>query len=56
LRGDAEVEPDPDYRSADQLGAKYDGVDLRSFDGPGHTRYVVIIKPVRIHAVDMTAH
>jgi PPOX class probable F420-dependent enzyme len=56
LRGDAELEPDPDYRFADQLAAKYGGMDLRALDGPGDTRYVVTIRPVRTNAVDMTAH
>ena len=56
LRGDAELEPDPDYRFADQLAAKYGGIDLRALDRPGDTRYVVTIRPVRVHAVDMSAH
>jgi PPOX class probable F420-dependent enzyme len=56
LRGDAELEPDPDYRFADRLAAKYGGIDLRTLDGPGDTRYVVTIRPARVNAVDMTAH
>ena len=52
LRGDAEVSPDPDYVFADQVGAKY-GADLRVHDQPGHTRYVVTIRPTRVNAVNM---
>jgi PPOX class probable F420-dependent enzyme len=56
LRGDAEVTPDDDYSFADRLAAKYgEGVDLREMDGPGQTRVVVTVKPVRIVAVDMGA-
>jgi PPOX class probable F420-dependent enzyme len=56
VRGDAEVTPDEDYSFADRLAAKYgEGVDLREMDGPGQTRVVVTIKPVRIVAVDLSA-
>lgn len=53
LRGDAEITPDPDYVFADQVGAKYDGADLRAHDRPGQTRYVVTIRPTRVNAVNM---
>jgi PPOX class probable F420-dependent enzyme len=53
LRGDAQVDPDPDYVFADQVGAKYDS-DLRAHDQPGQTRVVVTIRPTRINAVDMS--
>jgi PPOX class probable F420-dependent enzyme len=56
LRGDAELEPDPEYRFADRLAAKYGGIDLRALDRPGDKRYVVTIRPVRVNAVDMSAH
>jgi PPOX class probable F420-dependent enzyme len=52
LRGDAEITPDPDYVFADKVGAKY-GSDLRAHDRPGHTRYVVTIRPTRVNAVNM---
>ena len=52
IRGDAEVTPDDDYAFADQVGAKY-GADLRAHDQPGDTRVKVVIRPVRINAVDM---
>lgn len=51
IRGDAEVSPDPDYEFANRVGAKY-GVDLRTRDRPGESRFVVTVKPVRIRAVD----
>ncbi len=53
LRGDADVVPDPDYRFADKVGAKY-GMDLRVHDRPGEARVVVTIDPVRVNAVDMS--
>jgi PPOX class probable F420-dependent enzyme len=52
LRGDAEVTPDDDYSFADKVGSKY-GSDLREHDQPGQTRVKVVIRPVRINAVDM---
>jgi len=53
LRGDATLEPDPDYVFADRVGAKY-GADLRKMDRPGDVRYVVTINPTRVRAVDMS--
>ena len=52
IRGDAEVTPDDDYAFADRVDAKY-GADHRMHDQPGHTRVKVVIRPVRINAVDM---
>jgi PPOX class probable F420-dependent enzyme len=54
LRGDVTVAPDDDYAFADQVGAKYGGVDLRNMDQPGERRVVVTIEPVRVNAVDLT--
>ncbi|HEY4609823.1 MAG TPA: PPOX class F420-dependent oxidoreductase [Ilumatobacteraceae bacterium] len=54
LRGNAQLSPDDDYEFADQVGAKYGGVDLRNMDQPGQSRVVVTIDPVRINAVDMS--
>jgi PPOX class probable F420-dependent enzyme len=54
IRGDAEIAPDPDYEFAANIKAKY-GADVRTFDGPGESRVVVTIRPVRINAVDMAA-
>ena len=52
IRGDAEITPDDDYAFADKVGARYQA-DLRAHDLPGHSRVKVIIRPVRINAVDM---
>ncbi len=52
LRGDAEITPDDDYAFADRVGAKYHA-NLRDHDGPGVSRVVVTIRPVRVNAVDM---
>jgi PPOX class probable F420-dependent enzyme len=52
LRADALVEPDDDYRFADQVGAKYDS-DLRAHDQPGQSRVVVTLHPHKVNAVDM---
>ena len=54
VRGRVQVEPDPDYVFADQVGAKYGGADLRQHDLPGQSRVVVTIEPARIYAVDMS--
>jgi PPOX class probable F420-dependent enzyme len=54
IRGDAELEADPDYAFADKLGAKYNA-DLRLYDPPGETRVVVTIIADRVRAVDMRA-
>ena len=42
LRGQAKVEPDPDYTFASKLGAKYNA-NLRDNDRPGDKRFVVTI-------------
>jgi PPOX class probable F420-dependent enzyme len=52
IRGDAEVSPDDDYSFADRLGAKYNA-NLRDQDRPGESRVKVIIRPVRVNAIDM---
>lgn len=49
LRGDAQIDPDPNYAFADQVAAKY-GTDLRNMDQPGESRVVVTLKPTRIRA------
>ena len=49
LRGDAEIEPDPDYAFADRVAAKY-GTDLRSMDQPGESRVVVTLRATRVRA------
>jgi len=52
VRGDAEIADDAGYTFADRVGPKYKA-DLRAFDGPGQSRVVVTIRPVRVNAVDM---
>ena len=54
IRGRAEVAPDPDYAFADRIGAKYGGVDLRQMDGPGQSRVVVTLHPVKVNAIDLS--
>jgi len=52
IRGDAEISPDDDYSFAASVGAKYHA-NLRNHDQPGQSRVKVIIRPVRVNAVDM---
>jgi PPOX class probable F420-dependent enzyme len=52
IRGDAQIWPDDDYSFADRLGAKY-GADLRVHDPAGVSRVKVVIRPVRVNAVNM---
>jgi PPOX class probable F420-dependent enzyme len=54
IRGDAEVSPDDDYAYADQVGAKY-SANIRGPDRPGESRVKVVIRPVRVNAIDMRA-
>jgi PPOX class probable F420-dependent enzyme len=49
IRGDAEIEPDPDYAFAGKIGAKYQS-DLRDMDKPGESRVVVTLRPHRVRA------
>ena len=54
IRGEATLEPDPDYVFTERMVAKYgDGIPIRDWDGPDGKRVVVTINPVRINAVDM---
>ena len=54
IRGDATLEPDPDYEFTERMCAKYGSPPIREWDGPDGKRVVVTIKPVRINAIDMT--
>lgn len=49
IRGDVEIEPDPDYSFADKLGAKY-RADLRERDNPGESRVIVTVRAHRARA------
>jgi PPOX class probable F420-dependent enzyme len=52
LRGEALVEPDPEYLFADRVGAKYDA-DLRVHDQPGESRVAVTLRLHKVNAVNM---
>jgi len=52
VRGRARIDPDDDYAFADKVGAKY-AADLRGYDGPGDSRVVVTIDPLKVYAVNM---
>jgi PPOX class probable F420-dependent enzyme len=52
IRGDAAITPEDDYSFASKVGAKYDA-DLRIHDQPGQSRVKVVIRPVRVNAVNM---
>lgn len=54
IRGTAQLEPDPDYEFASQVGAKY-GADLRQYDKPGDARFKVTLVAERVRPVDMSA-
>jgi PPOX class probable F420-dependent enzyme len=54
VRGDAQIDPDPEYAFADQVGTKY-GVDLRIHDHSGEERVMVTLLPSRINAIDLSA-
>jgi PPOX class probable F420-dependent enzyme len=49
IRARAEIEPDPDYVLADQVGAKYGGADVRTMDQPGETRVAITFVPVKVN-------
>jgi hypothetical protein len=49
VRGRARIEPDDDLTFARKLGAKYD-TEFWVHDGPGESRVVITIEPVRIRA------
>lgn len=46
IRARVEIQPDPDYAFADELGRKYNA-DLRKNDKPGESRVVVTLHPVK---------
>ncbi len=49
IRGRVEFTPDPDYAFAPKLTAKYSGTDFRAIDGPGESRLVVTLHPVKVN-------
>src|SRR4051812_30538648 len=48
IRARAEISPDEDYAFAAKLGPKYNA-DLRAWDGPGQSRVVVTLDPVKVN-------
>jgi PPOX class probable F420-dependent enzyme len=54
VRGDADVDPDEEYRFAERIGAKYGGADLRQMDGDRPGRVVVTIRPAKVNAVNLS--
>jgi PPOX class probable F420-dependent enzyme len=52
IRGDAEISRDDDYSFARKVGAKYNA-DISEHDQPGEGRVKVIVRPVRVNAVNM---
>jgi PPOX class probable F420-dependent enzyme len=54
IRGEATLEPDPDYAFTEHMCEKYGSPPIREWDGPDGKRVVVTINPVRINAVDMS--
>jgi PPOX class probable F420-dependent enzyme len=54
IRALAELAPDPNYAFADRLGKKYGGFDVRKIDGPGASRVVVTLRPVKVNAFDLS--
>jgi PPOX class probable F420-dependent enzyme len=49
IRARAEMQPDPDYVLADQVGQKYGGADMRSSDRPGESRVGVTLTPLKVN-------
>ncbi len=47
IRAEAEILPDPDFAWCARVSAKYNA-DFRVHDGPGETRSLVVLHPVRI--------
>ena len=43
------ITPDKDYKFANNLGAKYDGVHLSKNDEPGETRVVVSLELIKVN-------
>jgi PPOX class probable F420-dependent enzyme len=50
VRGDATLEPDPDYTFAAEVGKKY-GADVKAYDKPEDSRLVLTLTPTTVNAV-----
>ena len=51
IRAVARIEPDPGYVTADAVGSKYGGTDLRTIDKPGDTRVTVTFDIEKVNTV-----
>jgi len=49
IRCRASMTPDVDYAFARKLGAKYGGADISANDGPGESRMVVSLQPIKVN-------
>jgi hypothetical protein len=54
VRARADIRPDADFSFAARAGAKH-GMDFHDLDGPGETRSVVTLDPVRVVAIDLSS-
>lgn len=48
MRAQADMQPDPNYETADLVGAKYEA-DLRTRDKPGESRVAVRFTPTKVN-------
>ncbi|HSH05029.1 MAG TPA: TIGR03618 family F420-dependent PPOX class oxidoreductase [Anaerolineae bacterium] len=55
MRADAKLVADDDYAFANKLAGKYGLEDLSVMDKPGETRVMVILEPVKINVLDLSA-
>ncbi len=53
IRARAEIKPDRSYTFAGKVDKKYHS-DLRKMDGPGQSRDVVTLHPVKVNAIDLS--
>jgi PPOX class probable F420-dependent enzyme len=49
IRARARLAPDAGFAFAKKLGLKYGGADVHANDGPGETRVVVTLEPVKVN-------
>lgn len=49
IRARAEITSDPDYAFAPKLTAKYGPADFIALDGPGESRLIVTLHPVKVN-------
>ena len=49
VRARVQITPDPDYTFAKKFAQKYGGVDLSAKDGPGESRVMVSLQPLKVN-------